>query len=494
MGAAGSDDELRQVLDDDAPDDALIVHGADPAYAMPAAADLRRAGLRFTSALSRRDGRAGRLALPIAPRLSLGGRRAGAPRPRPDAADHGAALRHALGWRRADGASPRPLGAPSRPRSRRGLVDLPGLARLRWEDRARGWPRCGAGGVLAGRATAGRRLGGVQDAPPTALGQAGLRSRPRRWTPGDADLWLWPSILLYDGRGANRRWMQEVPEPISYAAWGGLVDVHPALRGASGHRGGRCGGAQERARAPCRRRRASRTTWPRAWPRWRSVRAIRTGPERRRAWGERVRAAGPRRRRHGDHQPDGPPRGARLRERDAGPARARGAPVGGALQGAGDGPRRRRPLTIPLPEGYDPHRDLYPPHDTRAPLGDGRRPAALHRLRGLRGGLLRGEQPGRDGGGQVRQGREMAWLKVIPYRHPEQPGRLGFLPLACQQCDAAPCEPVCPSSRPSTTTRASTTRSTTAASARATARTTALTRCAASTGSTSNGWSRWTSN
>jgi len=45
---------------------------------------------------------------------------------------------------------------------------------------------------------------------------------------------------------------------------------------------------------------------------------------------------------------------------------------------------------------------------------------------------------------RLLQGREMAWLKVVPYRDPQEPLRRGFLPLPCQHCDAAPCEPVCP--------------------------------------------------
>ena len=44
---------------------------------------------------------------------------------------------------------------------------------------------------------------------------------------GVAELWVYPSILLYDGRLANRAWMQEIGDPISFATWGSWIDMHP---------------------------------------------------------------------------------------------------------------------------------------------------------------------------------------------------------------------------------------------------------------------------
>ena len=40
------------------------------------------------------------------------------------------------------------------------------------------------------------------------------------------------------------------------------------------------------------------------------------------------------------------------------------------------------------------------------------------------------------------EGREMSWLKVVPYKISEK--KSAYLPVPCQHCDAAPCEPVCP--------------------------------------------------
>jgi len=46
---------------------------------------------------------------------------------------------------------------------------------------------------------------------------------------------------------------------------------------------------------------------------------------------------------------------------------------------------------------------------------------------------------------QAARGRAMHWIRVERYFEGEFPDvRLTFRPVLCQQCDAAPCEPVCP--------------------------------------------------
>ncbi len=49
------------------------------------------------------------------------------------------------------------------------------------------------------------------------------------------------------------------------------------------------------------------------------------------------------------------------------------------------------------------------------------------------------------GAEQAARGRAMHWIRVERYWEGEFPDvRLKFRPVMCQQCDAAPCEPVCP--------------------------------------------------
>lgn len=55
---------------------------------------------------------------------------------------------------------------------------------------------------------------------------------------GTAELWLWPSLMLYDGRLANRGWLQEAPDPITSFVWGSWIDIHPGKAAALGLKAG----------------------------------------------------------------------------------------------------------------------------------------------------------------------------------------------------------------------------------------------------------------
>ena len=47
----------------------------------------------------------------------------------------------------------------------------------------------------------------------------------------DVSLIVFPSIGLHDGRGANKPWLQELPDPVSKITWHAWVEVHPETAG-----------------------------------------------------------------------------------------------------------------------------------------------------------------------------------------------------------------------------------------------------------------------
>ncbi|BBO77277.1 Fe-S-cluster-containing hydrogenase [Desulfosarcina widdelii] len=103
------------------------------------------------------------------------------------------------------------------------------------------------------------------------------------------------------------------------------------------------------------------------------------------------------------------------------------------------------PLTPPTPEGYDPKRDLYPPHDH-----DGYRWAMVVDMDRCIGctacvaACYAENNIGIVGEQRILEGREMAWLQIQRYHDPDDMARMTFLPMMCQHCDNAPCEAVCP--------------------------------------------------
>ena len=72
--------------------------------------------------------------------------------------------------------------------------------------------------------------GGVwEDAAPLPVRWAGapVFAAPELKGSGDIALVLYPSPNLFDGRGANKPWLQELPDPTSKAVWGSWVEIHP---------------------------------------------------------------------------------------------------------------------------------------------------------------------------------------------------------------------------------------------------------------------------
>ncbi len=103
------------------------------------------------------------------------------------------------------------------------------------------------------------------------------------------------------------------------------------------------------------------------------------------------------------------------------------------------------PLTLPLPEGYDPRRDFYPPHDHEnyrwGMVVD------LDRCIGCgacSAGCYAENNIGIVGVDRVLEGREMVWLSIERYQDEQNLENVTFLPMLCQHCDNAPCESVCP--------------------------------------------------
>ncbi len=258
-------------------------------------------------------------------------------------------------------------------------------------------------------------------------------------------LLVYPSVSLYDGRGANKPWLQELPDPMTRLNWGSWAEMHPDDAGRLGLADGdsiRASTEKASCVLPVRISRGVRAgciavplgQGHHAYGRYADGVGVNafallapeppgSGPEVSRWTGSQVQI-----------QP--------VQEK---------IPLASVQKELSEHGRRiARELAAPWPEHdtleqrLEP--SLYPPQeyakhqwgmavDIDRCTGCAACVAACYAENNI-------PVVGKE---DVMNGRIMAWLRIDRYEEPEQDrGRTSFLPMFCQHCGDAPCETVCP--------------------------------------------------
>ncbi len=291
------------------------------------------------------------------------------------------------------------------------------------------------------------REGGVFKPASTAnarMQPAALKPQPPSTAPANAAglaLFAFPHIFFYDGRGADKPWLQEIPEPIAQFVWDSWAEVHPdtarqlgvapddliELRSAHGT-----------IQAPVA---LSKGIKP-------GVIAV--------PFGQGHSAYG----RYAKDRGDNPwsvlaagRHSIAVEARKTGVQRSLVTPLGSSdmmgrplveaislemLQKGIEPPREEKP-----PQPYEMYDEFaYPKHkwgmtiDLNACTGCSACVAACYAENNV---PVVGKTI-------VGQGRIMSWIRIERYipEHPDNAPPLYVMPMMCQQCNHAPCEPVCP--------------------------------------------------
>ncbi|HEX2866275.1 MAG TPA: molybdopterin-dependent oxidoreductase [Ignavibacteriales bacterium] len=297
------------------------------------------------------------------------------------------------------------------------------------------------------------RTGGIwnfntKEEEPVKISLAELKAGNKTPEDNALRLWLWPEITLFDGHLSNRGWLQEIAEPVSFISWNSWIDIHPALAGKYNLNSNdflevEAGNVKFKAPVNVTEIAEENTL---CLPFGQGHTAL----------GSDARGRGVNAYAISGVNMSNPITGIKI------------AKAGGSMHLAYMAktkeqygrkvvewiglsklrqlkPEEVKELILPLPEGYQRHRDLYPARiykehrwamviDLQRCIGCAACTAACYAENNI---PVVGET-------EVQKGREQTWIKPVPYRSDEDKKKLGWIPMLCQHCDAAPCEPVCP--------------------------------------------------
>ena len=293
---------------------------------------------------------------------------------------------------------------------------------------------------------------------------------PPTWSVPDGAFTLiaYPSSTLFDGRAANRPWLQELPDPVTKMTWGSWLEIHPETAETLGIADGDVVEVTSRAatlRLPAYRYPGVRpdvvamplgqghTAFGR-YAQDRGANAYTLLGNEATAYGGRVHYAAVTLNHTGLHERLAKTEG---RNRQLGRGIAQAVTLAGIAEGALDHPfhvahaaevpEREQAVLETVERGQEALTRYGPYAYTETRWGMS---IDLSRCTGCNACVAACSAENNVpfvGEDQVRRGREMQWIRIERYFEGGEDGEsleTRFVPMLCQQCGNAPCEPVCP--------------------------------------------------